>query len=201
MSLRSNLILRLVLVALVAVVIQDAAISQITLFGVSADVMPLVVMSVGLLCGSMTGAVMGFGAGLLVDLLLVQTLGITSLLYLLIGYWSGRVRELRDPSHGLVPVAAGAAATAVAQIGMAMLQFLLGVNAPVSGLLVQQIFVTILINTLISLPVYAIVRRAISGAVPEDPRRRRRRRYTTGGLSPLHRSGERFGPVPRSDLK
>lgn len=201
MSLRSNLILRLVLVALVAVVIQDAAISQITLFGVSADVMPLVVMSVGLLCGSMTGAVMGFGAGLLVDLLLVQTLGITSLLYLLIGYWSGRVRELRDPSHGLVPVAAGAAATAVAQIGMAMLQFLLGVNAPVSGLLVQQIFVTILINTLISLPVYAIVRRAISGAVPEDPRRRRRRRYTTGGLSPLHRSGERFGPLPRSDLK
>jgi rod shape-determining protein MreD len=184
-----------------AVVIQDAAISQITLFGVSADVMPLVVMSVGLLCGSMTGAVMGFGAGLLVDLLLVQTLGITSLLYLLIGYWSGRVRELRDPSHGLVPVAAGAAATAVAQIGMAMLQFLLGVNAPVSGLLVQQIFVTILINTLISLPVYAIVRRAIGGAVPEDPRRRRRRRYTTGGLTPLHRSGERFGPLPRSDLK
>lgn len=201
MSLRSSLILRLVLLALVAVVIQDAAISQITLFGVSADVMPLVVMSVGLLCGSMTGAVMGFGAGLLVDLLLVQTLGITSLLYLLIGYWSGRVRELRDPSHGLVPVAGGAAATAVAQIGMAMLQFLLGVNAPVSGLLVQQIFVTILINTLISLPVYAIVRRAISGAVPEDPRRRRRRRYTTGGLSPLHRSGERFGPLPRSDLK
>lgn len=201
MSLRYNLILRLVLLALVAVVIQDAAISQITLFGVSADVMPLVVMSVGLLCGSMTGAVMGFGAGLLVDLLLVQTLGITSLLYLLIGYWSGRVRELRDPSHGLVPVAAGAAATAVAQVGMAMLQFLLGVNAPVSGLLVQQIFVTILINTLISLPVYAIVRRTLRGAVPEDPRRRRGRRYTTGGLSPLHQSGERFGPLPRSDIK
>lgn len=201
MSLRTNLILRLVLLALVAVVIQDAAISQITLFGVSADVMPLVVMSVGLLCGSMTGAVMGFGAGLLVDLLLVQTLGITSLLYLLIGYWSGRVRELRDPSHGLVPVAAGAAATAVAQIGMAMLQFLLGVDAPVSGLLVQQIFVTILINTLISLPVYAIVRRAIRGAVPDDPRRRRRRRYTTGGLSPLHQPGERLGPLPRSGLK
>jgi rod shape-determining protein MreD len=201
MSLRSNLVLRLILLAFVAVVIQEAAISQITLFGVSADVMPLVVMSVGLLCGSLTGAVMGFSAGLLVDLVLVQTLGITSLLYLLIGYWSGRVRELRDPSHGLVPVAGGAAATAVAQVGMAILQFLLGVDAPVSGLLVQQIFVTILINTLISLPVYAIVRRMISGAVPEDPRRRRRRRYTTGGLSPLHRSGERFGPLPRSELK
>lgn len=200
MSPRTNLILRLILLAFVAVVIQEAGISQITLFGVSADVMPLVVMSVGLLCGSMTGAVMGFGAGLLVDLVLVQTLGVTSLIYIAIGYWAGRVKELRDPSHGLVPVAGGAVATAVAQIGMAVLQFLLGVNAPVSGLLVQQIFITILINTLIALPVYAIVRRVIRGAVPEDPRRRRRRRYTTGGLSPLQRS-ERFGPLPRSELK
>ncbi len=198
---RTNLILRLILLAFVAVVIQECAISQITLFGVSADVMPLVVMSVGLLCGSMTGAVMGFGAGLLVDLVLVQTLGVTSLLYIVIGYWAGRVRELRDPSHGLVPVAGGAVATAVAQIGMAILQFLLGVNAPVSGLLVQQIFITILINTLISLPVYVIVRRVIRGAVPEDPRRRHRRRYTTGGLSPLQRPAERFGPLPRSGLK
>jgi rod shape-determining protein MreD len=200
-NVRSNLILRLVLVTFIAVVIQEAAISQITLFGVSADLMPLVVMSVGLLCGSMTGAVTGFAAGLLVDLVLVQTLGVTSLLYLAIGYWSGRVRELRDPAHGLVPVAGGAAATAVAQLGMAILQFLLGVDAPVSGLLLQQIFITILLNTLIALPVYALVRRAIAGAAPEDPRRRRRRRYTTGGLSPLQRPSERFGPLPRSELK
>ncbi len=35
----------------------------------------------------------------------------------------------------------------------------------------------------------AIVRRALDGALPEDPRRRRRRRaYTTGGLSPLDQS-------------
>lgn len=194
---RTNLILRLILLAFVAVIIQEAAVSQITLFGVSADLMPLVVMSVGLLCGSMAGAVFGFGSGLLVDLVLVQTLGVTSLLFIVIGYWAGRVRELRDPSHGLVPVVGGAAATAVAQIGMAILQFLLGVDAPVSGLLVQQIFVTILINTLISLPVYAVVRKLIGGTVPEDPRRRRRRTYTTGGLSPLQRPSERFGPIAR----
>ena len=53
----------------------------------------------------------------------------------------------------------GAAATAFAGIGMALIQFLLGVNAPVSLLLLQQIFITILVNTLIALPVYALVRR------------------------------------------
>ena len=183
----TKLIVRIALLSLVAVLVQETVISKISIFGVDADITPLVVMSIGLLCGSMTGAVTGFFIGLMVDTVLVQTLGVTSLLYITIGYWSGRLRELRDPAHGLVPVACGAAATAVTGIGMTVIQFLLGVDAPVSLLLAQQIFLTILVNTLISLPVYAIVRRIIIPALPDDPRRRRRRAYTTGGLSPLSR--------------
>jgi rod shape-determining protein MreD len=192
---QANLTLRLVALAFGTVVIQQAAVSQISIFGVTADLGPLVVMSVGLLAGSMPGAIMGFGTGLLVDLVLFQTLGITSLLYIAIGYWSGRVRELLDPAHGLVPLGMGAGATAVTGFGMALIQFLLGVDAPVSALLLQQIFVTILVNTLIALPVYALVRRILSSSLPDDPRRRRRRAYTTGGLSPLQ---SRSGPLPRS---
>jgi rod shape-determining protein MreD len=192
---QTKLALRLAALAFGTVVIQQAAVSQISIFGVTADLGPLVVMSVGLLVGSLPGAIMGFSTGLLVDLVLFQTLGVTSLLYIVIGYWSGRVRELLDPAHGLVPLGMGAGATAVAGFGMALIQFLLGVDAPVSALLLQQIFVTILVNTLIALPVYALVRRILSSALPDDPRRRRRRAYTTGGLSPLQ---TRTGPVPRS---
>jgi rod shape-determining protein MreD len=190
-----KLVFRLVLLALFAVLVQESAISQISIFGVSADITPLVVMSVGLLCGSLTGAIFGFATGLLIDLVLVQTLGVTSLLYIAIGYWAGRLRELRDPSHELVPVAAGALASAFAGLGMAVIQFLLGVDAPVSLLLLQQIFIVVLVNTLISLPVYAVVRRIIRPVLPEDPRRRRRRAYTTGGLSPLQQGAARRGGV------
>jgi rod shape-determining protein MreD len=190
--------LRLAVLGFVAVVVQEACVSQVTVFGVSADLNPLIVMSVGLLAGSMAGAFFGFGVGMLVDLVLVQTLGVSSLLYIAIGYWAGRLRELRDPSHGLVPLAVGALATAVAGLGMSVIQFLLGVDAPVSVQLFQQILVTILVNTLISLPVYALVRRLLKPALPEDPRRRRRRAYTTGGLSPLQRPSDRLGAVPRS---
>ncbi len=193
-----KLVIRLVLLGVVTVVIQEAAISQITVFGVSADLTPLVVMSVGLLTGSLAGAVTGFGIGLFVDMALVQTLGVTSLLYITIGYWSGRLRELRDPAHGLIPLAMGAAATAFAGLGMALIQFLLGVDAPVSFLLLQQIIVTVLINTLIALPVYALVRRIIAPVLPQDPRRRRRRAYSTGGLSPLSRPSDRLGGITRS---
>jgi rod shape-determining protein MreD len=182
---------RLAILALVAVIVQEAAISQITIFGTSADLTPLVVMSVGLLAGSIPGAIMGFCTGLLVDLVLFQTMGVTSLLYIAIGYWSGRLLELRDPSHGLVPMGVGAAATAFAGLGMALVQFLLGVDAPVSWLLLQQILVTVLVNTLIALPVYSIVRWLLRRALPEDPRRRRRRAYSTGGLSPLEATAAR----------
>ena len=198
--------IRLVLLGFFGVVIQESAVSQISIFGVSADLTPLIVMAVGLLCGSLTGAVFGFATGLLIDLILVQTLGVTSLLYIAIGYWSGRLRELRDPSHELVPLAVGAFAAAFAGLGMAVIQFLLGVDAPVSVLLLQQIFVVVLVDTLLALPVYWLVRRILRPVLPEDPRRRRRRAYTTGGLSPLqqgarsaeldHPSQDAMSPLP-----
>jgi hypothetical protein len=84
---------------------------------------------------------------------------------------------------------------------MAVIQFLLGVESPVSWLLLQQIFITVLINALISLPVYAVVRRIVEPALPLDPRRRRRRAYTTGGLSPLQRPSQRLGAMPRSSAR
>ena len=143
----------------------------------------------------------GFFTGLLIDLVLVQTLGVTSLLYIAIGYWAGRLRELRDPSHELVPLAAGAAAAAFAGLGMALIQFLLGVDAPVSGLLLQEIFIFVLVDTLIALPVYALVRRIVRPVLPEDPRRRRRRAYATGGLSPLQQGAARRGPISRPQTR
>ena len=192
-----KLSIRLVLLGFFGVVIQESAVSQISIFGVSADLTPLIVMAVGLLCGSLTGAVFGFATGLLIDLILVQTLGVTSLLYIAIGYWAGRLRELRDPSHELVPLAVGAFAAAFAGLGMAVIQFLLGVDAPVSVLLLQQIFVVVLVDTLLALPVYALVRRILRPVLPEDPRRRRRRAYTTGGLSPLQQGAARRGSITR----
>ena len=182
--------LRLAALGFLGVTVQIAAVSQITVFGISVDLAPLMVAAVGLLAGSLPGAVFGFSVGLFVDLALVQTLGVTSLLYILIGYSAGRLRELRDPAHGLVPVVVGAVATAIATVGFALMQFLLGIEAPVSWLLLRQLIVAILLGALFALPVYALVRRIVRGALPDDPRRRRRRAYTTGGLSPLSRPSE-----------
>jgi rod shape-determining protein MreD len=183
-----QLSLRLFLIGLVTVIVQVSAVTQIELFGTNVDLVPLVIAAVGLLAGSVAGASFGFFVGLFLDLALVQTVGLSSLVYVGVGYGAGRLRELRDPQNALVPLAVGAAATAAATIGYSLVQFLLGVDAPVSFLLARQILATVLLNAVIATPVYALVRRLLIGVLPEDPRRRRRRAYTTGGLSPLSRA-------------
>ncbi|HVS28069.1 MAG TPA: rod shape-determining protein MreD [Solirubrobacteraceae bacterium] len=169
------------------VLVQTAAVSQVSLLGVTADLLPLIVMSVGLLAGSIAGSVMGFATGLLVDLALLQTLGLSSLIYVGIGYGAGRLRELRDPAHALIPVAVGAAATAIYQVGLSVMLFLLGAKAPDGLSLLRQILLTVIVNVVLAIPIYAGVRRLLEPLLPYDPRRRRRRAYTTGGLSPISR--------------
>jgi rod shape-determining protein MreD len=179
---------RIAALAVVVVFFQIGVVSEVPVFGVSVDLSPLLVAFVGLLCGSMVGAVSGFAVGLLVDLALVQTLGVSSLIFTIIGYWSGRLRELRDPQAALTPLLVGAAAAAASMIGYSLIEFLLGVDAPVSLELVRQIVLVVVVDTVVALPMWAIVRRCLEGALPDDPRRRRRRAYTTGGLSPLSRA-------------
>ena len=179
---------RIAALAVVVVFFQIGVVSEVPVFGVSVDLSPLLVAFIGLLCGSMVGAVSGFAVGLLVDLALVQTLGVSSLIFTIIGYWSGRLRELRDPQAALTPLLVGAAAAAASMIGYSLIEFLLGVDAPVSLELVRQIVLGVVVDTIVALPMWAIVRRCLEGALPDDPRRRRRRAYTTGGLSPLSRA-------------
>jgi rod shape-determining protein MreD len=183
-----GLIARIAGLSLVVVFFQTGVVSEVPVFGVTVDLSPLLVAFVGLLCGSTVGAASGFAVGLLVDLALVQTLGLTSLVFTLVGYWCGRLRELRDPQAALTPLLVGAAATAASLVVYSLMEFMLGVDAPVSLELLRQIVLGVLVNTIVALPMWVLVRRCLIGGLPEDPRRRRRRAYTTGGLSPLSRT-------------
>ena len=85
--------LRIALIVLVAVILQVSFFSYLALLGATPYVLPVVVVSLGLLGGGVVGAVCGFVAGLLIDSLLLQTLGVSSLVLLSVGYLAGRYRE------------------------------------------------------------------------------------------------------------
>jgi rod shape-determining protein MreD len=183
LNLSAGTIARVTLLLLVALVLQLAAISQMIILGTNVDITPLVVMSVGLLAGPVAGSVIGFLTGVLVDLALVQTLGVTSLLLILIGYLAGRYRELRDTSHGLLPPAAGGLATLLYAVGLSITQFLLGVESTVSVLLIRNALVQVVLNALVAIGVFAAVRALLRPCLA-DPWRPRRRR-TTGLRVPV----------------
>lgn len=193
-AVRVKLVARMGAVALATVLLQLGLLSHLDLGGGNADLLPLVVMSIGLLGGALAGAAFGFSVGLLTDLALMDTLGITSLVLLAVGYWCGRAREVHALEGSLVPLVAGALATLVTLVGLSVLQFLLGADPPLGVTLLRQITATLVVNALLAVPVHWLVTRAVGGSLVAS-RPRRRRAYTSGGLSPLYSRSD--GPITR----
>jgi rod shape-determining protein MreD len=167
---------RVSLLCLLAVLLQVSGIEALRLGGGSPDLIPLAVAAVALFGGSVPGALSGFAAGLLLDLMLGQNLGASALVLTLIGYGVGRYREVRDPSHGLIALAVAAGATAAYGAGIGLVSFMLEIEADVSALFLRDIVVTTLLNVLIALPVFALVRLLLRPVLSVDPLERRRRR-------------------------
>ena len=98
-------------IALAPSMLQLAGLGPMLFFGATPDLIPLVVAAVAIYAGSLSGAAMGFGTGFLLDLAVGGTMGVSSLVLTAVGYGVGRYREVRDPAHGLMPIAVGALAT------------------------------------------------------------------------------------------
>jgi rod shape-determining protein MreD len=175
------ILIRIVAIAFLGVLLQLSFFSQVELFHVSPDVLPALVVCLALLGGSLTGAVCGFAIGLFVDCLLVEALGITSLVLLSVGYGAGLVRE-RFEIHGvLVPALLCMGLTLAAELGFAAIQLLLGIDAPVSTLIVRDMLLKSVYAFFLALPIYLGVRRALRPALVEEPKVRRRREPTVLG--------------------
>ena len=177
--------LRVGLLLVLAVVLQISALSQMPILGGHFDVVVLVVAAVAYYAGSLSGCAVGFAAGLLLDLLTGATMGVSSLVLTAVGYGVGRFRELRDPSHGLLPLAAGAVATGAWVIAFAAVSFMLDVGATVSPLVLREMLVTVLLNTLLALPVFVGCRWLLRPVLAVDPRElsaRRRPPMETGPI-------------------
>jgi rod shape-determining protein MreD len=173
------------LVLLLGVLLQVSGVAQVTVAGASPDLVPLVVGAVGFYGGAVPGAATGFLSGLLFDLALGSNLGASSLVLTGVGFLAGRFRELRDPAHGLAAMPVAAAVTAGWLLGIAAISFMLEIGASVSPLVVRDTLVTVGLNTLLAVPVFALVRRALGPALLVDVLDRRRHRAPRRQAEPI----------------
>lgn len=185
MILTPGAVARLVAIVILTVVIQSAGLQDITILGGTVNIVPLVVAAIALWGGSIAGAAVGFSCGLLVDLTLGQDVGSSSLVLTAVGYFVGRYGEVNEPAHGLLPLAVGAAATTGYLLGTTIVSLMLAFDATLSIFAFRDMFLTIFLNTLISLPLFALIRKIIRPVLTRDPYDRRRKRATSIESGPI----------------
>ena len=168
MILTPNILARLVAIVIVAVILQLSFFAQVAVFHVSPDVLPALVVSLGLLGGTMTGAVSGFSVGFLLDCLLIQPLGGGSLVLLATGYLAGMFRERFEIRSPLVPPLLCMALTLFAELGFGAVEVMLGTDNTVSSLVVRDMVVKSVFAFFLGWPIYLGLRRVLRPALVED---------------------------------
>jgi rod shape-determining protein MreD len=167
-------VVRLVLIGLFTAVAQVACFSKMIVFGTTPDIAILVVISLGLVGGSVTGAVAGFSIGLLMDCLLLQTLGAFALALLAVGYVAGRYRENLGRPSNIVVALLGGGLTMLGVVAFAAIQVGTGIDADVSSLVIRDAFLKSLIGTALAVPVLYLVRLVLRSALIDERRTSRR---------------------------
>jgi len=169
-----QILARIVAIVVLAVLLQLSFFSQVQVFHTSPDILPAVVVALALLGGSLAGAVTGFGVGLLIDCLLVEALGATSLVLLSVGYLAGLYRERFDVTSSLVPPLLCMGLTLLAEVSFGAVQLMLGVDSPISTLVVRDLALKSVYAFFLGIPIYLGIRRALRPALIEERAVRRR---------------------------
>ena len=145
----------------VAALLQVTVLNRLQILGGTPDLLLLTLVGVSLLRGPVFGAAGGFGAGLVVDTADLATLGLTSLVLTVAGYWIGRYGETTGRDRGHAPFVSVAVVTVLASFGELVLHFMIGDHVSARLVLVDALFPSILLNLVLTAPVYALCPRLL----------------------------------------
>jgi rod shape-determining protein MreD len=142
----------------VAAILQASVFSSVTILNGTPDLLLVTIICVALLRGPIVGAAAGFWGGLLLDTANLATLGVTSLLLMFAGYWTGRYGETTGRDRGHAPFVSVAVITFLYALGSLAFHFVLGEPAPARTVLLTTLFQSIALNLILTWPVYRLLR-------------------------------------------
>jgi rod shape-determining protein MreD len=156
-------------IVFVAAILQASVFSSVTILNGTPDLLLVAIICVALLRGPIVGAAAGFWGGLLLDTANLATLGVTSLLLMFAGYWTGRYGETTGRDRAHAPFVSVAVITFLYALGSLAFHFVLGEPAPARTVLLTTLFQGIALNLILTWPVYKL-----SGLILRHPGRRDR---------------------------
>jgi rod shape-determining protein MreD len=150
----------------VAAIVQVTICSRIEILGGTPNLLLVTLLSIALLRGTIFGAACGFWGGLVVDTANLATLGVSSLLLTVSGYWIGRYGETtgRDRTHA--PFLSVGVVTILYALGAMVVHFMLGDPVSARLVLLDALPPSLLLNLILTAPVHALVRRLLPQAAP-----------------------------------
>jgi len=117
---------RIAAVVLGALVLQATLLSRFSYEGARPDVMILLAVVAGYLAGPERGAIVGFAAGMSLDMLLSTPMGLSALVYTVVGYGTGTVTAGAVRNSRWIPVVVAAVGSGLAMILYALAGTVLG---------------------------------------------------------------------------
>jgi len=123
---RSDPRLRLPIMLIGALLLQTTVLARMRVFGVMPDFMLLVAISGGITAGATRGAALGFASGMLIDLFLSTPLGLSALVFTLVGYGVGVANTGVLRSAWYIPVLTAGAASVAGVVLYALVGSMLG---------------------------------------------------------------------------
>lgn len=158
-----SMALRVAPLVFVAAVFQVGAVAGSRVLGAEPDILLVTIVVVALAAGSITGAFAGFAGGLLVDVMTLDTLGTTSIVLTVAGYWAGRYGETTGRGRAYAAPLAAFAITILATLAGVALHFLLG--EPVSArAAVATLLPSAIVNAALAFGLGRLLRRYLAPA-------------------------------------
>jgi rod shape-determining protein MreD len=161
--------LRVAGVVLAALVLQVSLFARFAYEGARPDVMILVAIAGGFVLGPDRGAAVGFAAGLAFDVVLTTPLGLTPLVFTLVGYAVGSVSNLVVRSSWWIVPAVAAGASAGGMVVYALVAEVFGEPALSGPPLTAIVVVVSAVNAVLA----PVAVRAVRWAAVEPSDRRR----------------------------
>jgi rod shape-determining protein MreD len=153
--------LKVPLLVLVALVVHAQLLPDVRVAGVHPDLMLLVAVAGGIVAGPSVGAVLGFSVGLLTDLLFLETpLGLSAMVFCLVGYGVGLLQAGVLRSSWWLPIITALVACAAGELLFALVGALFGERQLVTGRLLLVAGVVGLLNAALAVVVVPLVRGA-----------------------------------------
>jgi rod shape-determining protein MreD len=153
--------LRATALVFIVSLLQAVVFSSTPVFGGAPDLLLVTIVAVGLLRGSVVGAFAGFAGGMVVDLVTLDTLGVTSLVFTLAGFWAGRYAETTGRGRASAPFTSVAVITVLAAVFGFALRYLLGEEVVAHQALISALLPAFVMNILLAFPLYRLVRRIL----------------------------------------